>query len=221
MPHLVIDLGTMNERLSEALPVIVRHSSTNLLGRWSELKPYQQEALRQFQQAQPQAASEVPMTWEEYQDVLNRRIGGPGYLGLYSGGWHVQAVTEARTRSKKVFFVINNLLFNTKEMRLAANNLRRIRAAYIENGPSIETSEGTKAALALTLVYARPNFSDIPATIQNDMATLGPLFVAELQNALQDAFERSDYVDWSDVWRRKYRALERKLGLRNGESGTT
>jgi hypothetical protein len=157
------------------------------------------------------------MTWEEYQTVLNRRIGGPGHLGLYSGGWHVQAVTEARTRSKKVFFVINNLLFNTKEMRLEANKWRRARAATIENEPNIETIEGTKMALALTLLYASPNFSDIPTTIQADMATLGPLFVAELQNGLQEAFERSDYVDYSIYWQRRCKAAEQKLARLVGD----
>jgi hypothetical protein len=43
--------------------------------------------------------------------------------------------------------------------------------------------------------------------------------VEELQNALQEAFDRSDYVDYSVYWQRKYRALEKKLGLSISETG--
>jgi hypothetical protein len=42
------------------------------------------------------------------------------------------------------------------------------------------------------------------------MATLGPLFVSELLNGIQEAFDRSDYIDWSEVWRRKYKAKEKE-----------
>jgi len=219
MALLVIDLDTVDTSLTPVLSALIKYSNTNIIGRRYHLSDEHKTLLAYLDRTEPVYTGEVPATLEEYQAALNVVIGRPGYLGLSNGGWHVVAKTEARNRSKKVFFEINNFLFGTKPMLLEMNKWRRVKNAMTENGSDCLTIQQTKEALTLLLLYAKPSFIDLPVRTQGTMASLGYHFVLELTGELERAFVRSDYVDYSVYWQRKYRALEKKIGLSSGEPG--
>jgi len=222
MTFLVIDLTSVSEDTSALLPPLITQSNAKVVGEWSQLdrKPYLQEVLASLKPSMPppQPAGDTPADWIDYYRALNKSYGENGFFDIPSGGWEVKAETQVRNRSKKVFLIINNRLFNTKEMRLPAVKFRRNAAAWRENGPIPPTVKATKDALMLALLYSEPTtFYDEPRDTQEDMAALGPQFVYELQTAMQEAFERSDYIDYSMALRLRIRKLEAMLGMGNAQ----